>query len=53
MLTKIAEFLGTTSPTLKAGYTKSKRGPRMPVCRACGALVAYEAQTLHRAWHHA
>ncbi|USQ79042.1 hypothetical protein [Ornithinimicrobium faecis] len=44
-------FFGLTSPPLRPEFTLSDRGPRMPVCRACGALVAFEGQDGHIAWH--
>lgn len=44
-------FLGLTSAPLLPGFTRSERGPGMPVCGTCGALVAYEGQGQHTAWH--
>lgn len=44
-------FFGVAAPALLPGFSRSERGPRMPVCGTCGALVAFEAQAQHTAWH--
>lgn len=44
------EYLGLTRAELKSGYSRNERG-NMPVCQQCGALVAYESQSRHTAWH--
>lgn len=45
------QFLGLSPAPLRAGFTLSERGARMPVCGTCGVLVAYEGQERHTQWH--
>ncbi|MGY1855288.1 hypothetical protein [Modestobacter sp. SYSU DS0290] len=44
-------YLGTGRAPVIEGFTRSSRGVRLPVCRRCGALVAYETQRAHLDWH--
>ena len=47
----VSSFFGTAPAQLLDGFTRSERGVRLPVCRRCGALVAYETQRTHVDWH--
>lgn len=46
----LREFFGLTRAELLSGYDRNEKGS-MPVCQECGALVAYESQARHTAWH--
>ena len=46
----IREYLGLTRAELMPGYLRNEKG-NMPVCQQCGALVAFESQSRHTAWH--
>ena len=45
------KFFGTDPVPVLDGFTRSSRGVRLPVCRRCGSVVAYETQRVHREWH--
>lgn len=45
------EWLGLDSGQRLSGFQLNSRGPRLPVCDICGALVAFEGQVRHIAWH--
>lgn len=47
----IREYLGLTRAELMSGYIRNERAGSMPVCQQCGALVAFESQDRHTAWH--
>ena len=46
----LPEFLGMTRAEMQSGYVRNER-VSMPVCQECGAVVAYESQSRHTAWH--
>ncbi len=48
---RVLRFLGLDRPTLEDGFTLDERGSRAPVCDTCGAVVAYQSQTVHTRWH--
>ena len=39
-----------TRAEMQSGYVRNER-VSMPVCQECGAVVAYESQSRHTAWH--
>lgn len=45
------KYFGVDSVTILEGFDTTSRGARLPVCRQCGALVAYETQRAHLDWH--
>lgn len=50
-MSRLADALGLDQQKVHDGFTVSQRAGAMPVCRECGALVAYETQQLHTQWH--
>lgn len=51
VFTKVREFLGLDAVRVLSGYQLNSRGPRLPVCETCGAVVAFEGQRPHTDWH--
>ncbi|MDO5745039.1 MAG: hypothetical protein Q4P23_11285 [Micrococcaceae bacterium] len=48
---RIREYLGLDKPVIHNEFRANARTGTMPVCRHCGALVAFESQELHTDWH--
>lgn len=51
MFSRAQEWLGLDSGHLLNGFQLNTRGPRLPVCDNCGAVVSFEDQSRHIAWH--
>lgn len=51
VFSRAQEWLGLDSGQLMGGFQLNARGPRLPVCDICGAMVAFEGQSRHLAWH--